>query len=202
MRTSTPAAIVLTAVAAGALSLGGCATKGFVREQASAVDAKLEATQSQVAAEQTQLQGHAQKLSELDAASREALERAQAANQLAQGKFGYTMVLADDSIKFAANKADLSPEAQTRLLTLAEKLKSDNRNVYLEIQGYTDPREARTHRQLGAERAEAVRRFLNKQGVALNRMATISYGVDSPAAPNTTADGRAQNRRVNVVVMA
>ena len=56
--------------------------------------------------------------------------------------------------------------------------------------------------RLGADRAEAVRRYLNKQGVALNRMATISYGEDEPVAPNNTRDGRAANRRVVVVVLS
>ena len=46
-----------------------------------------------------------------------------------------------------------------------------------------------------------MRRFLNQQGVALNRMATISYGKDSPVAPNNTSEGRAQNRRVVIVVL-
>ena len=53
----------------------------------------------------------------------------------------------------------------------------------------------------GEARAEAVRRFLNEQGVALNRMATISYGPDAPVAPNDTPEGRAQNRRVVIIVL-
>ena len=55
--------------------------------------------------------------------------------------------------------------------------------------------------QLVDQRAEAVRRFLSMQGVALNRMSTISYGPDNPVAPNDTRAGRAQNRRVVVVVL-
>ncbi len=46
-----------------------------------------------------------------------------------------------------------------------------------------------------------MRRFLSEQGVALNRMSTISYGEDHPVAPNNTHAGRAQNRRVVVVVL-
>ena len=46
-----------------------------------------------------------------------------------------------------------------------------------------------------------MRRFLNQQGVALNRLSTISYGADSPVAPNTTKEGKAQNRRVVVIVL-
>ena len=56
--------------------------------------------------------------------------------------------------------------------------------------------------RLGQERAEAVRRFLSDQGIALNRMATISYGAAKPVAPNNTREGRAQNRRVAIMVLA
>ncbi len=47
-----------------------------------------------------------------------------------------------------------------------------------------------------------MRKFLAKQGVPLNRIATISYGEDDPVAPNDTPDGRAQNRRVVIQVLA
>ena len=49
---------------------------------------------------------------------------------------------------------------------------------------------------------EAVRLFLNEDGVPLNRMATISYGEKDPVASNKTRQGRAQNRRVVLIVMA
>jgi outer membrane protein OmpA-like peptidoglycan-associated protein len=55
---------------------------------------------------------------------------------------------------------------------------------------------------LGEARAQAVRRFLYQQGVPLNRMSAISYGDTTPASPDKTRQGRAQNRRVVVVVMA
>jgi outer membrane protein OmpA-like peptidoglycan-associated protein len=113
------------------------------------------------------------------------------------------MVLSDDSVKFPVDGSQLSPEAQTRLQDLAQKLKTENKNVYLEIQGHTDSTGPKTvNERLGEQRAEAVRRFMNEQGVPLNRMATISYGQDAPVAPNTTRQGRAQNRRVVVIVMA
>jgi peptidoglycan-associated lipoprotein len=51
-------------------------------------------------------------------------------------------------------------------------------------------------------RAEAVRRYLSDHGIALNRMSTISYGEAKPVAPNDTREGRAQNRRVAIVVLS
>ena len=195
MQTLRPA-VLATAMALSAISLGGCATKDFVREQVAAEDTKVQAAQ-------TQLGQHETHLGQLDQSTKEALDRATAAGKLAEGKFLYSMVLSDDSVKFKADSAKLSPEAEQRLETFADKLKNDNRNVYLEIQGHTDSAGPDSlNRRLGEERAEAVRLFLNQHGVALNRMSTISYGEKDPMASNKTRSGRAQNRRVVLVVMA
>jgi outer membrane protein OmpA-like peptidoglycan-associated protein len=195
--TMMKSALVATALAASALSLGGCATKDFVREQVTAEDAKVAAAQSQMQATNDQHFG------QLDQATKDALDCATAAGKLAQGKFLYEMVLSDDSVKFPLDSAKLSPEAEQRLADFADKLKSDNRNVYLEIQGHTDSTGSEAaNRRLGEERAEAVRLFMNEHGVPLNRMSTISYGEKDPVADNKTRKGRAQNRRVALIVMS
>ncbi|MEO6340753.1 MAG: OmpA family protein [Caulobacteraceae bacterium] len=187
----------------GAIGLSGCATKKFVREQVAVVDTNLQTTQSQVDAEKAKLQAHEAQLATLDKTSREALERAMAAGKLAEGKFLFSVVVQDDGVKFAHNKYGLSPEAQARLNELIQRLKAENKNVFMEIQGHTDSTGEKAYNEhLGEERAEEVRKFLSLQGVALNRIATISYGEDVPAAPNTTRDGRAKNRRVVIVVLA
>jgi peptidoglycan-associated lipoprotein len=193
-------AVVATAMAASALSLGGCATKDFVNQQVSAEDAKVQANQTQVQTSLDQQQTH---LGQLDQTTKDALDRATAAGKLAEGKFLYSMVLSDDSVKFKQASAKLSPEAQQRLSDFADKLKADNRNVYLEIQGHTDATGSETADQrLGEERAEAVRLFMNEHGVPLNRMSTISYGKKDPVADNKSRTGRAQNRSVLLIVMA
>lgn len=202
LKQTKPLAIVAVALLASS-ALGACATKGFVRNEVGAVDTKLTTTQGQVDQQASTLTQHQTQLAELDKTSRDALERATAAGKLAEGKFVYSLVLSDDSIKFPVDAAKLSPEAESRLMEFTEKLKSDNKNVYLEIQGHTDATGAAPYNQkLGEERAEAVRIFLNKHGVPLNRMASISYGAEEPVAPNNTREGRAQNRRVVVVVLA
>lgn len=188
IRGRSPTLTLVGVIALGALTLGGCATKKFVTESVAPVAA-------QVQDQETRLVG-------VDKTSREALERATAAGKLAEGKFLYTVVLSDDAVKFPTNKSELSPEAEARLTELAQRLKADNKNVYVEIQGHTDDRGDKTYNyKLGEERAEAARRFLSRQGMALNRMSTISYGKDSPVAPNNTPDGRAQNRRVVLVIL-
>ncbi|MEJ0066302.1 MAG: OmpA family protein [Caulobacteraceae bacterium] len=181
---------------ASTLSLGACATQDYV-------DKHVATVQGQVTDVQTHQQAQDQQLSQVDGTARDALQRAEAANKLAEGKFLYSMVLSDDSVKFPTDGTKLSAEAQTRLMDFVSKLKSANKNVYLEIQGHTDATGPKTlNERLGEERAEAVRLFMNQQGVPLNRMATISYGPDAPVAPNTTREGRAQNRRVVLIVMA
>jgi outer membrane protein OmpA-like peptidoglycan-associated protein len=175
-----------TALGASLLVLGlgasGCASHKFVRDQVSVVEEHT-----------TRVEGTAG----------EALNRANAAHKLAEGKFLYEMVMSDDSVKFPVDRHALSPEAEQRLAELVQRLKSENRNVYLEIQGYTDATGTPDYNEkLGEARAEAVRKYLSQQGVALNRMATISYGEDSPVAPNETREGRAQNRRVAIVVLS
>src|SRR5207253_2807524 len=133
--------------------------------------------------------------------TREALQRAEAAGKLAEGKFVFSQVLSDDSMKFPVSRANLSPEAQARLDAFIEKLKTDNRNVYIEVQGHTDATGSKDYNyRLGQERAEAVRRYLNEHGVALNRIGTISYGADVPVASNTNRAGRQANRRVMLIV--
>jgi peptidoglycan-associated lipoprotein len=203
MQKLRPVVVAVAALAAGALTLGGCATKKFVREQVGVVDTQLQTTQGQVTAQGNTLQGHETHLGQLDKTTQEALDRATAAGKLAEGKFLYSMVLSDDSVKFPVDSSKLSAEAQTRLMDFVQKLKTDNRNVYVEIQGHTDATGTPpVNQKLGEDRAEAVRLFMNQQGVALNRMATISYGEKAPVAPNNTRAGRAQNRRVVVIVLA
>ena len=187
--------MMTSAALIGAQWLGGCATQDYV-------DKHVATVQGQVDSVQSHSQAQDEHIGAVDKTAHEALDRAIAAGKLAQGKFLYSMVLTDDATKFPVNGSTLSEEAKSRLTEFANKLKSDNRNVYLEIQGYTDATGSpAANRALGQQRAEAVRLYLNEQGVALNRMATISYGQDNPVASNDTRDGRAQNRRVVMVVL-
>ena len=191
----------------GSFGLTACASKKYVGEEvaksSATTDKRINDVESQVEATQTKVKAHDTKLAELDTATRQALERAQEAGKLAEGKFVYSLVLSDDAAKFPSNKYELSKEAKEALDAFAERLKSENKNVYLEIQGHTDSTGSESYNmQLGHDRAEAVRRYLNKQGVALNRMSTISYGAAEPVESNKTKDGRSKNRRVVVIVLA
>ena len=82
-------------------------------------------------------------------------------------------------------------------------MKALNEQYFVEIQGHTDDTgSAKYNDDLGQRRADSVRRYLARQdGLPLNRMSSISYGDTLPAAPNKTKKGRAQNRRVVLVVL-
>jgi peptidoglycan-associated lipoprotein len=182
-------------VALVGLSTAGCATEDYVNKHVAVV-------QGQVTDVQTHAKDQDAHLGQLDQTTQDALSRADAAGKLAQGKFVFSMVLSDDSAHFSVSGAKLSADETARLTDFVNRLKTDNKNVYLEIQGYTDATgSSQGNLRLGTDRAEAVRRYLSQQGVALNRMSTISYGEDNPVAPNNTRAGRAQNRRVVVVVL-
>jgi len=199
--------LTVGALLLGSFGLTACATKKYVGEEvgksSAATEKRINDVESQVEATQTKVKAHDTQIAELDKATRQALERAQEAGKLAEGKFVYSLVLSDDAAKFPVNKYELSDEAKQALNAFAERLKGENRNVYLEIQGHTDGTGSQDYNmKLGSERAEAVRRYLNKQGVALNRMSTISYGASEPVESNKTKEGRSKNRRVVVIVLA
>jgi outer membrane protein OmpA-like peptidoglycan-associated protein len=133
----------------------------------------------------------------------DALERAKAAGKLAEGKLLYEVVLNSDKVTFPFEKADLTDNSKEALDEVAQQLKADDKNVYIEIQGHTDSSGAEaTNIALGERRAEAVRRYLNMEhGIPLHRMSVISYGESSPLTDNDSREHRAQNRRVNLVVL-
>lgn len=198
---------------AGVLILGvatvsaGCATKKYVRasieETESWATDEIDALQSQIEDDQVKLAEHDQQLTELSSTAQDALQRAIEAGHLAEGKFLYETVLASDRFRFDFDKSNLSNAAKGALDQFAVELKGRNENVFVEVQGHTDATGTDEYNlKLGEERAEEVRRYLSKQhGLALHRLAVISYGEAAPLADNATRDGRSENRRVALVVL-
>jgi OOP family OmpA-OmpF porin len=110
---------------------------------------------------------------------------------------GTTVVL--QGVTFASGKSTLTPESQTMLNTVAETLKA-NPTVKVEVQGHTDSTGKRaTNVRISQERADAVKNYLISQGVGADQLTAKGYGPDQPVGDNKTAEGRAQNRRVQLV---
>ena len=105
------------------------------------------------------------------------------------------------SVLFATGKSVLLPAAQTRLDDAAKALKEDGRSLV--IIGHTDSIGADDMNQkLSLARADAVRSYLVKQGVASDRVKAEGAGESQPIADNATAEGRANNRRVEIVIQS
>ena len=195
--------IVALSLTAALVGTTGCATKKYVKQETGAVNTRVDEVQGQVEQAQTRLNTHDKQIGEISQTAQDALRRAQEAGKLAQGKFLYETVLTDDKVKFGFDTSDLSPEGQAAIDEFAARIKEENKNVYVEIQGHTDNVGSdKYNEELGLLRAEAVRRYLNqKQSFPLHRINVISYGESSPVADNKTREGRSQNRRVALVVL-
>ena len=170
----------------GALALSGCATEDYVNKQIAPVQASVTALQGQVTTLEGQVNDHSAHLTKLDGQMTEIQGHAELGVPNSPRASSTTRWFQPiTSTLFDVGKDDLSQEDKDRLLALAQKLKTENKNVYLEIQGHTDITGSKEMNQtLGRDRAIAVGRFLHDEGgVAINRMSIISYGETKPVAP-------------------
>ena len=194
--------VALALILASVLTTG-CATKKYVKQETGAVGTRVDEVQGQVEEAQTRLDTHDRQIGETSRTAQEALKRAQDAGKLAEGKFLYETVLTDEKVKFGFDTSDLSPEAKAAIDQFAQQIATENKNVYVEIQGHTDSVGSdKYNEELGLLRAEAVRRYLSQaHKFPLHRINIISYGETAPVADNSARDGRSQNRRVALVVL-
>ena len=109
----------------------------------------------------------------------------------------------DSGILFATNKADLNAESKASLTQFAQVLK-ENSDMDIAIFGHTDNTGTdAVNNPLSKNRAQSVSKFLKSQGVSSSQIKTIDgQGSKNPVADNSTAEGRKQNRRVEVYMYA
>src|SRR5262249_46389745 len=111
-----------------------------------------------------------------------------------------TVLMLGGNILFASGKHNLRPDSLSKLNVVAVTLKSIPGKTFL-IEGYTDSTgNDALNKQLSMKRAAAVREYLIRQGLPPDQVKAVGYGKDKPVAPNDTAEGRAKNRRVEIVV--
>jgi outer membrane protein OmpA-like peptidoglycan-associated protein len=104
------------------------------------------------------------------------------------------------SVLFASNKSELLPAAQDRLNHVADALLATKERK-LTVEGYTDSQGSYNfNKELSQRRAEAVRSYLISRGYPGELIIANGIGEDSPVADNASAEGRANNRRVEIVV--
>jgi outer membrane protein OmpA-like peptidoglycan-associated protein len=192
---------------------------------ADAEKSRLEAQQSQLAEQQAQLQAQreasqraqaeadaaraqaAQQSAEQQAAAaraREAQLREQLRQQLnsilqtKETPRGLVVNLSD--VLFATGRYDLKQDTQLKLARIAGIFLA-HPDLRVQVEGYTDNVGSAAYNQkLSEQRANTVQSFLIAQGLSPQNVSAIGYGMANPVADNSTADGRKQNRRVEMVV--
>jgi outer membrane protein OmpA-like peptidoglycan-associated protein len=224
--------LTVFAIAAATLAVApACATKGFVRESVGEVNEKVATMGKSLEETQERVRQNEQRIGEVDqkagaagtaagAAQRSADSAANQAVQAAEvgkradaragaveaaaRKLIFETVISEDSGQFKFGAAELPDEAKSAIDQMVSNLKTDTKAVWIEIEGHTDNvGDGKYNERLGLERAEAVKRYLYEQHqVPLHKINTISYGEAKPSSPNNTRDGRAQNRRVVIKVLA
>jgi outer membrane protein OmpA-like peptidoglycan-associated protein len=137
---------------------------------------------------------------EAEARAAEAFARLAKEEQLRRDPRGLVLTLSG-SVLFASNEAVLLPSAATRLDSVATAIKAANPSEPIVIEGHTDARGGRDHNmRLALARAEAVRAYLVSRGVPAAQLEARGVGPDRPVATNASAEGRANNRRVEIVL--
>ena len=104
------------------------------------------------------------------------------------------------SLEFETGSSVIKSSSYKGLDKLAEALR-DNSDWSIKLSGYTDSSGALAKNiQLSQDRADAVKLYLERKGVAGNRIIAVGYGPENPIASNNTAEGRAKNRRVEIQI--
>jgi len=104
------------------------------------------------------------------------------------------------SVLFASNKSELLPAAQNRLNQVANAL-METKERKLTVEGHTDSQGSTSYNQeLSQQRADAVRMYLISRGYPRDLIQANGIGEDRPVSENATAEGRANNRRVEIIV--
>jgi outer membrane protein OmpA-like peptidoglycan-associated protein len=203
MRTLAVGAVV-------ALGASGCATKKYVQREVGDVNQKADNLSSEMEKTQQRVSQNETRIGEVDReaqagkqSAQEALNRAADAEKAAKGKLIYQVTLTDDQVKFPFGKAVLKDEAKASIDQAISALKTENKGVFMEVEGHTDSvGSAAYNRDLGEKRAMAVRNYLHDDlGIALSRIEVISYGESQPVTDNKTRENRAENRRVVIKVL-
>ncbi len=119
---------------------------------------------------------------------------------LATSESARGLIVNMSDVLFDTGKYTLKPSTQISLAKVSGILQAYP-GLKLQVEGYTDSVGSDDYNQkLSENRADAVRDFLVGQGVPTDNISATGYGKAKPVADNSTAKGRAQNRRVQLVV--
>jgi OOP family OmpA-OmpF porin len=112
-----------------------------------------------------------------------------------------TVIVLPGSVLFRSGESTLTPVAQQKLTLIAGTLRPQAEEHDIVVEGHTDSRGSRgDNMQLSAQRAQVVVNFLVSRGVPNEAVSAVGIGPDRPIADNNNRDGRAENRRVEIVI--
>lgn len=137
---------------------------------------------------------------ELDASRRQLAQREAELEELKAEQTARGMVITLGNVLFATGRSELLPGAMDSIDRLAAYLTSAPRKT-VRIEGHTDNTGSeQTNQRLSRERAEAVRNALMARGIDGQRITAAGLASSRPVASNATAEGRQQNRRVEIII--
>lgn len=157
---------------------------------------KDQALQAQGAALQTEVQRR-QEAEKRAAQAASDLAKLAAVKQEARGM----VITLSGQVLFTSGKSDLLPAAQIKLNDVAKALIEQDPDSKMVVEGHTDSQGAAAANQdLSQKRAQSVRDYLVSRGMAGDRVTAQGFGDTRPVADNKSPEGRANNRRVEIVV--
>lgn len=181
---------ILTALAERGMSAEEVARKA--REEASM-------TKEQLAEKQKKLDEERAAREAAEARARDAVDALAKAGEVKTEPRGIVLTLSG-SVLFAFGKSELLPAARDRLNDVAEALKQTGESTFV-VEGHTDNVGTDADNlALSQRRADAVRAYLVSRGVSSAKIKAVGHGESTPVDTNATVDGRAINRRVEIVV--
>jgi outer membrane protein OmpA-like peptidoglycan-associated protein len=172
------------------------ATKG----QLAATGQMLASAGQRLASTQAQLETEKKAHAEAEARAKDAMNRLAAAGSKVSEEPRGVVITMLGGVLFASGKDTLLPAAQDKLGQVAEALKTQGDHKIL-VEGHTDSQGSDTFNQLLSERrAQAVTTFLVSRGISASQIRGEGVGESRPVADNASPEGRANNRRVEIVI--
>jgi outer membrane protein OmpA-like peptidoglycan-associated protein len=159
-------------------------------------------TRSELARTRSELASERQAREAAEGREKEALQKlAQAAALSVKEEPRGTVIVLPGSVLFTSGEYKLTGEAQNKLGMIAETLRPQAQSHEIVVEGHTDSKGTPSSNQLLSEnRARAVMEFLISRGVPATAITSVGVGQVRPIADNTSADGRANNRRVEIII--
>ncbi len=112
-----------------------------------------------------------------------------------------TVITLSGAVLFKTDESELLPIAENKLDKVAEVLRDQSEDKTIVIEGHTDSRGSADYNEdLSHRRADSVRDYLVAQGVPSSKIQAVGKGEEEPIAKNATAEGRANNRRVEIII--